>query len=231
MNIICIDPSLTCTAVVVNDHKAVFTTESTGHTKKQKLNKWFEITDPYVDFIFHSFESNSISFAKTEVQKLEKYDDITTGITDYITSKLVDGPSKIFIEGYSFSSAAGPLIDLVTFGTLLRFKLFNLVSNEITIIPPSELKLLAAKLTYQPTKEGKKEVWRNKSGVAGGKFKKHEMYRALIENDSLKDDPWVELLVEHSSDILSSKSVPKPIEDVNDAKLMFEIVKSNKYLL
>ena len=232
-NIICIDPSLSCTAVVVNDHKAVFTTTSTAYTKTLKLNKWFELCHPYVEVFCHDFDRTKMSFTQSELSKFHSYDVLTDKIVAYIKGKLPDdGPdciSKVYIEGYSFSSAAGPLIDLVTFGTLLRYKLRDSLTLDITTIPPSELKLYAAKLTYPSVMEGKKETWRNKEGVSGGKFKKHEMMKALIENDILQCD-WVKLLREHASDIMAAKSVPKPIEDVNDAKLMFEIVKSDKYL-
>lgn len=228
-NIICIDPSLSCTAVVVNDNKSVFTTDSTAYTKKLKLNKWFEVCEPYVDVFCHSFDKSKMSFSDSEVAKFIAYDILAEKIVAHIESQLEQRPSKVFIEGYSFSSAAGPLIDLVTFGALLRFRLRDKISHNITTIPPSELKLFAAKLSYPSVMEGKKEVWRNKEGVSGGKFKKPEMYKALIENDSLQCD-WVKLLREHASDILSRNAVPKPIEDVNDAKLMYEIVKSNKYI-
>lgn len=229
-NIICIDPSLSCTAVVINDHKAVFTTVSTAYTKKAKLNKWFELCHPYVDVFCHEFDSTKMSFTASELNKFKKYDEITDSIVSFINEKTMPQlPSRVFIEGYSFSSAAGPLIDLVTFGTLLRYKLHENLTGNITTIPPSELKLYAAKLTYQSVMEGKKETWRNKEGVSGGKFKKHEMMKALIENETLQCE-WVSLLREHASDIMAAKSVPKPIEDVNDAKLMYEIVKSNKYL-
>lgn len=232
-NIICIDPSLSCTAVVVNDHKAVFTTTSTAYTKALKLNKWFEICHPHVDVLCHNFDNSKLSFSESELSKFHDYDAITDTIVTYIKEKITfcgfSAPAKVFIEGYSFSSAAGPLIDLVTFGTLLRYKIRDSVTLDITTIPPSELKLYAAKLTYPSVMEGKKETWRNREGVSGGKFKKHEMLKALVENDELQCD-WVKLLREHTSDIMTAKSVPKPIEDINDAKLMYEIVKSDKYL-
>ncbi len=229
-NIICIDPSLSCTAVVVNDHKAVFTTTSTAYTKTLKLNKWFELCHAYVEVFCHDFDKAKMTFSDSEQSKFREYDDVTDKIVAYIKGKITnDSPSKVYIEGYSFSSAAGPLIDLVTFGTLLRYKLRDGITSNITTIPPSELKLYAAKLTYPSVMEGKKETWRNKEGVSGGKFKKHEMMKALIENNTLHCE-WVKLLREHASDIMAAKSVPKPIEDVTDAKLMYEIVKSDKYL-
>lgn len=232
-NIVCIDPSLSCTAVVVNDKKAVFTTDATAHTKNHHLAKWFQVCDPYAEFFFHTFDKESLSFADTELRKLVSYDDITSKIVNYIKGKTsyrgFQGPTKVYIEGYSFSSAAGPLIDLVTFGTMLRSKLFKTISTDIHVIAPSELKYYAAKLTYPGVKEGKKEMFRNKEGVSGGSFKKWDMYKALIENPALTCE-WVEMLRVHAADLAGKAAVPKPIEDLNDAKLMFEIAKADKYL-
>lgn len=233
VNIVAIDPSLSCTAVVVNDKKAVFCTEATALTKNNHLTKWFQVCDPYAEFFYHTFDKQSLSFADVELGKLARYDDITTNIVNYIKGKVMFrgfmAPTKVCIEGYSFSSAAGPLIDLVTFGTMLRSKIYHTISHDIRIIPPSELKLYAAKLTYPMVLEKKKQVFRNKEGVSGGAFKKWDMYKALVENPDLKCE-WVELLREHVPDILGKAAVPKPIEDLNDAKLMYEIAKADKYI-
>ena len=192
------------------------------------MKGWFEVVEPFADIVLHSFSNKKLSFAESELDKLERYDAITDNIIKFIRSRMTAGiPSKVFIEGYSFSSAAGPLIDLVTFGTLLRRKLFFGVSEDITVIAPTELKAFAAKLTYPAIQKGKKVEYRNKEGLAGGSFKKHDMYKALIENDELQCE-WVKLLREHWSDISVQKSVPKPIEDLNDAKLMYEVAKANK---
>ena len=57
---------------------------------------------------------------------------------------------------------------LVTFSTLLRKKLFDYISQDITIMAPSTLKIEACKLTYAPINEGKKKiklVYKNNDGV------------------------------------------------------------------
>lgn len=229
MNIVCIDPSLSCTAVVVNDKKAAFVSSSVALTKTLKYNKWFDLTLPYADIITHDVDRRKLSFSDSEVSKFSQYDTLTSNIVEFISQQLSDGHTKVYIEGYSFSSAAGPLIDLVTFGTLLRYKLRQSVSHDIVTITPSELKMYAAMFSYQPLTEGKKQVWRNRDGISGGKFKKPEMFKAIIENADLQCE-WSNYLREHASDILEKASIPKPIEDINDAKLMYEIAKTNKYI-
>lgn len=228
MNIITIDPSLTCTAVVINDKKFVFASEDVALSKTGRQVKWFEAVDPYVTVRLHSFNRAKMSHADKEMAKIAVYESIARDIVSTIESNLEAGQAKVYIEGYSYSSAAGPLIDLVTFGTLVRHLVRAKITEDVRVITPTELKMYSARFTYPAITGKKNEVVRNHLGVSGGKFKKPEMYKALTENTSL-DCEWVKMLREHASDILSMKSVPKPIEDMNDAKLMYEIAKSNKY--
>lgn len=244
MNYVAIDPSLSCTAMVVNDRKFVYTTAGVAHTKKGELKRWFqECEDQGViirvwDDLSH-LENNS----ETELSKLYRYECITDAIITDILNNSNSPHYTVGIEGYSHSSNAGPLIDLVTISTLLRSKLIKHVVNYVNyqdtgidtdtvivsglrILQPTEVKQRAAMLVYQPIQKGKKIEYRNPDGVAGGSFKKPEIYKALLHNDNLKGDVWVDYLREQSEEILEMKSIPKPIEDINDAKTLYEILKA-----
>lgn len=229
MNIIAIDPSLNCTALVINDKKFIYAKEEYGHTKKGMLTKWFEVCDAYIDYKWTDYPSSS-DHSKNEMLKHVSYDALTDLIVKDIQDNInYDEDIIIGIEGYSHSSSAGPLIDLVTLSTLLRNKLIHKVSKNITVYQPTSLKLAACKLTYPPIPKGKKVIkfeYRNNEGVAGGSFKKPEIYKALIENINLNDE-WVKILREYASDCLDMKYIPKPIEDMNDAKILYEIIKSS----
>src|SRR3569832_108584 len=157
MNIITIDPSLNCTAMVVNDKKYIYAKEDYGHTKKGKLTKWFEICDPYITYRWTNYPSSS-DHSKNEMIKHTENEKVCDLIIADIQSNLHTGPIKIGIEGYSHNSSAGPLIDLVTLSTLLRNKLYHKVSQFITIYQPSSLKLEACKLAYPPIQKGKKVI-------------------------------------------------------------------------
>jgi hypothetical protein len=228
MNIVTIDPSLNCTAVVINDKKFIYAKEDYGHTKKMALTKWFEICEPFITYRWTDYPSSK-DHSTNEMLKHISYDKLTDIIINDIKTKIIPNkPIKIGIEGYSYSSNAGPLIDLVTISTLLRNKLYHHVSNDLTVYQPASLKLAACKLTYPPINIGKKVIkydYRNNEGVAGGSFKKAEIYKALIENTNLNCE-WVELLREYQVDCLSVKNIPKPIEDMNDAKILYEIIKN-----
>jgi hypothetical protein len=140
-------------------------------------------------------------------------------------------PTKIGIEGYSFSSTAGDIIDLVTFSTLLRKKLFDQISEDITVLSPSTLKLESCKLTYAPivTETGKKKKtikteYRNTLGISGGKFTKTDMFMAIVENNEMSDF-WTKHCKLVKSDVLGVATIPKPYEDVNDAFLIYNFLK------
>lgn len=234
MNIVAIDPSLASTAMVVNDKKFVYGSISTSRTKKLALKGWYEKTDGLITLREHN-DTPSMDYMEGEVAKWKHFNEISHKIAADIHANIDHTQSTVVaIEGYSFSSAAGPLIDLVTLGTLIRQKIIELklLANnnlplEFHIISPTSLKAMVAKLTYPGVPKNKKGdlEYRNKEGVAGGSFKKHEMYKALIENESLKCE-YVEFLREHAEEILALKSIPKPIEDTNDAKLLYEVIRA-----
>jgi len=237
MNYVAIDPSLTCTAMVVNDKKFVYTTGTVAHTKKLELKRWFADTEDLITTRIFDEIKPDLPHSELEFKKLYMYDFIIHQIVQDILDNLRKGERvTVGIEGYSYSSAAGPLIDLVTFGTLLRIgiskslpdRLSSSSRDYLTIYQPTEVKQRAAALTYPPipqNKAGTKVIYRNNEGVAGGSFKKPEIYKALIENQKLQNDPWIIYLKEHADEILAMKSIPKPIEDVNDAKILYEIIR------
>lgn len=227
MNIITIDPSLSCTAMVINDKKFIYTTHDTAKTKTGKLKNWFELCKDLITYRFHD-NINEDDHVLSEVLKFKLFLDLTNNIkTDILANIDIKNPITVAIEGYSHSSNAGPLIDLVTFGTLLRWNVMTLNDNvNMIIIPPTQLKLKAAQLTYPPIEKGvkvKKYEWRNNEGVSGGGFTKIDMCKALLENDNLTCE-WVAMLRDNKEDILNLKNIPKPIEDMNDAKLLYEIL-------
>lgn len=222
-----IDPSLVSTAMTINGNLLFNYTKEKYATNKSGLNKWYKMCEDHVKYRWVDYKKIE-DYSDSEISKLKEYDILSQMVIDDI-KKYVNLSEDIIIgiEGYSYSSSAGPLIDLVTYGTLLRNKLVSLGDNiEVKILAPSTLKLESAKLTYPMVMEGKKEMWRNKDGRSGGSFKKHDMYKAITENNF--NDTWVEFLREVESDVFDSKTIKKPLEDVNDSWLIYKVLE-NKY--
>jgi len=233
VNIVAIDPSLISTAIVVNGKMINYCRESKVYVKNG-MSKWFKMAEPFVTYRFvdyHKFDN----YSDGELIKLKDYDTITDNIIKDILDNIdKTKPTKIGIEGYNFGASVGDLVDLVTFSTLLRKKLYDNVSKDIWVLSPSTLKLEACKLTYKPEiKEigGKKKrteyIYRNNIGVSGGKFTKNDILLSIIENDWFEDD-WAKHCKSIKDDILPSVNVPKPYEDINDSFFIYKTLQKKE---
>ena len=232
-NIVAIDPSLISTGMVVS-YKDTFKMfnycrESSVFGKKG-ITKWFKMAEQFIEYKFIEYREFE-DYSDGEMTKLKDYDRITDNIiSDILESIDLSKPTKIGIEGYSFSSTAGDIIDLVTFSTLLRKKLFDRISEDIFVLSPSTLKLESCKLTYPPIEKvigGKNPrieyIYKNNWGISGGNFKKPEMLRAIVDNVNL-NDYWATHCKLSQVDLLSIKNLPKPYEDCNDAYLIYKVL-------
>ena len=237
INIVGIDPSLISTGLAIDNGKEFklfnYCREDDANGKTG-MKKWFKMAERYIDYkyiIYRNFDN----YSEGEITKLKDYDTITDKIISDILINIDNSLETIIgIEGYSYGSTAGDLIDLVTFSSLLRKKLYDKVSKNIIVLSPSTLKKETAKLTYEPEvkiiNEGKKNErkeysWRNNLGVSGGSFQKPDMYRAIIENTKF-DDFWFKHCLSISEDMSKVKSINKPYEDVNDAYLLYKVLKN-----
>ena len=237
MNYVAIDPSLISTAVVVSSKNTFkiynYTREKDVYGKKS-MKKWYKLAEEHVTYRYIKYRDFE-NYSEGELIKLKDYDTITDNIISDILNNIDrKEPTRVGIEGYSFSSKLGDLIDLVTFSTLLRKKLFDKVSTDIEVMSPSTLKLESCKLTYTPDvreiggKNPRKEYkWRNNSGISGGKFQKPEMFLSIVENNNF-DDYWFKHCQSIKTDLLSVKSINKPYDDCNDAYLLYKVLKDLK---
>jgi hypothetical protein len=227
-NIVGLDPSLISTGLVVNGKLINYCREKDANNKSG-LSKWFKYSEKELILKYIEYREYS-NYSDGELIKLKDYDKITSQIVKDIEDNIDKSlPTKIGIEGYSYASDAGAIIDLVTFSTLLRKKLFDYISQDITVFAPLTLKVESCKLTYPPINEGKKKekwVYKNNDGVAGGSFTKHGMFLSIIENATLNDD-WAKLCKSLKTDIMGATKVPKPFEDVNDSYLLYRILNKN----
>jgi hypothetical protein len=234
MNIIAIDPSLISTALVVSSGDTFKIYNYCRESKvfgKKGITKWYGMAEEYVTYKFINYREFE-DYSEGELTKLKDYDAITDSIIEDILENIDPNlESKIGIEGYNFGAQVGDLIDLVTFSTLLRKKLFDRISKDILVMSPSTLKLESCKLTYKPIikETGKKKItikeeWRNNIGMPGGKFTKNDMALSIIENDFL-DDFWIKHCKFVKDDLTSVSTIQKPYEDVNDAYLIYQILR------
>ena len=231
MNIITIDPSLISTGLTVNGVPHSIAVERISINKNGSLKKWFKMVSN-VATIHHITESHNKTdcYSKQEVDKHNNASKIARLIRCQIDSNTIVGKTLVVIEGYSYASTSGPIIDLVTLGTLIRNMAIGDRDTRLVVLAPTTLKSLAARLTYPSIQKGKRVIkyeYRNNEGVAGGKFTKHDMFKVLIENDNIQT-PWVSMLRENQHEIFSCKNIPKPIEDINDAVIMHHVINQHQ---
>lgn len=224
MFIIGIDPSLSSSAISIymNGELYIF-----NYTNQKENNKWIKESKGLVDFSFHNYIIGN-NYSDSEIEKLNIYDNVTDNLVDNIKSIVGNRPSKIYMEGYSYSSK-GKIIDLVAFSTLIRYKLNKIPNTEVNIIAPSSLKKYIGEFVYEKDKKG---IYRNENGKAAGSFDKKDMMVALLKLKLEKDYPYVDYLIENRSNLLTPKNIPKPFDDINDSLILlyYGCVSNNIYI-
>ncbi len=216
MNYIGIDISINSTAIYIESNLGKFIL---SYTNKKANNIYIKNLSAYGVMFCHHTRDVSKDYSKNEILKLNHYIKISNSIIEEIIKRL-DLNEKTFcqIEGYSFSKKTSSILDIVSLSTLIRVSLINSIKNiDITIISPSTLKLETCKLVYPPINIGKRKpkyVYKNNEGIAGGSFKKPEMFRAMLEGNI--DSPLIVFLQDNRDLILKDK-IPNPIEDIIDA--------------
>lgn len=226
MNYIGIDISINSTAIFIETNGIEkilsFTNKKDNNIYIKELNKCG------VDFTH--FERKILKdYTDNELSKMRHYIDISDSIINKILS-VIDSTKKTYcqIEGYSFSKNTSSILDIVSLSTLIKSKLLvNIQNIDMTIISPSSLKLEACKMVYKPIDVGRKKPkyeYKNNLGISGGSFKKHDMYRAVIDG---KIECMIYDFLNDYIHILEMAKIPNPIEDIIDSIFACKILKSN----
>lgn len=229
INYVSIDPSINSTALIVNDKIYNYCKSNLIINKKNQYKKWYKMAEELVVYRIIDINKNK-TYSENEIIKLNEYDNITNMICkDIINNIDLNIPTIVAIEGYNFGSRAGHLIDLVTFTTLLRIKIYKNITKNIIIISPSTLKLEACKITYKPiiikNEKSKKTkyIYMNNNGVKGGSFKKNDIFLSIVDNNEF-DDKWKKHCNIIKDDFIDMINIPKPYEDINDCYMLYKIL-------
>jgi hypothetical protein len=217
-----IDASLNSTAVCIElaDGTEFFKSFYT----KEKPDKWMKLITGPVEFHYVRYEdTKTLEYSWSERTKILNYYSVTDMIVDEVASSLTRPLSDALIgmEGYSYSSSAGPLIDLVTFAASLKQKILSL-DTDISIYAPMTMKTETCRAVYGVDGKG---IPRNDIGLAGGKFTKHEMLEAFFQYKKAKSNPLYDILLPYRKEIRGLKAVPKPIDDLIDAYWALQVKK------
>lgn len=235
MNYIGLDISKVSSAVSIETKDKQYLFSYNTHKPTYKWNKI--IKDEEGIFIRNYEYDNKIEdYSESEINKLTQFINISNDIIKDILSVInKDEDTIIYLEGYSYGKSVGPIIDLVGIASLVRAKLYEHIPNIklMKVISPKSLKLISCEMVYgfQMVEKGKrkikivKEINTNNNGVKGGDFTKHDMFQAIV--DYGKPYNLNNIFNEKYDEIIGVKTYPKPLEDLNDAYLLKEIIKFN----
>ncbi len=227
MNFIGIDISLNSTAICIESVKGSFIL---SFTNKKDNNIYIKELDRSGVKFFHSNRVVSKDYSENEILKIKHYIEQSDRMISEIR-ELIDEREQTFcqIEGYSFSKNTSSILDIVGLSTLIRSKLIdNIKGIDIKIISPSTLKLETCKMVYPPVNVGiKKEKleYRNNKGLAGGSFKKPDMFMAMLDGNI---DSIISGFLNDYKELVERSKIPNPIEDIIDSIFCCKILINDK---
>lgn len=214
-NYIGIDISLNSTAIYIESNKGCYIL---SFTNKKDNNIYIKELNHYGVNFFHHYREVVKDYSENENLKIRHFDNLSNIILEEINKK-IDNNANTYcvIEGYSFSKNTSSILDIVSFSTLIRANLLKIHNINISIISPNSLKLETCKLVYKPIDIGKRKpkyIYKNNDGIAGGSFKKPQMYKAIIDGEI--KNPIYNMLVEYKY-LIDRDKIPNPIEDIIDS--------------
>lgn len=227
MNYIGIDTSLSSTGMYIKTPNEEYYFNYRNSSKDSKWHKTLSYVR-YYDYML----PETTEFSDEQIIKLKTYDEVTDAIVNDMLSISDPKQTVVITESYSYASTAGPLIDLVTYATLLRQKILRKGFLELIVVPPTSLKartcvkvyglgeLIVPKRVSKKPVEEKRKPSRNYIGIPGGKFQKQDMLLALFEsNINIRLKRSLEL---HANELVKMKGIPSPIGDLVDAIWLVE---------
>lgn len=234
MNYIGIDISKNSSAMVIetNNHEYCFS----YNTNPEKF-LWNIFCSEYCYIRHYNYDNkNKKNYSDSEINKLKNFSEISSDIMlDILKTINLNEETIIYIEGYSYGTGSSQIIDLVGIGTSIRLKIYEGISKcQIKILAPKSLKMDTCRVIYgvNLVNIGKKKpkivekINPNTKGIPGGNFTKIDIFEAILDGNF--NTKWSNFLVENQDKIKKNKSIPKPIEDINDAFLLKELSKLTK---
>jgi hypothetical protein len=198
--IIGIDFSINSTAITLRNDKGIVMMSFVPNYESGK-SAW-KAHDALRSVIqIHSYKKDGSSKDSTEDQriKLRNADRLSTLIINSIGEQNLQKAKRINIEGFSYASKGNAFIDLITYNTFLKSKLYAIVGDRIYVVPPKTLK---------------------KRYTGNGNATKCDMLRSYLE----KNDNQLCTLIREVVTIREGEfPIPKPIDDLVDSIALSEI--------
>jgi hypothetical protein len=149
----------------------------------------------------HSYKKDGSSKDSIEDQriKLRNANQLSDLIINSIGRENLKGVERINIEGFSYASKGNSFIDLITYNSFLKTKLYQEVGDKIYVVPPKTLK---------------------KWYTGNGNATKCGMLRSYMEKN---DNDLTHKIREWCKIEDEEFSIPKPIDDLVDSIALAEL--------
>lgn len=198
--IIGIDFSINSTAITIRNDKGILIMSFVPNYEPTKSSwKVHEAISSLVNI--HSYKKDRTSKDSIEDQriKLRNANELSDLIIERIEEKNIKKADRINIEGFSYASKGNSFIDLITYNTFLKTKLYQIVGDRIFVIPPKTLK---------------------KRYTNNGNATKCDMLRSYMSKNDNELTSKIKQLIEVKEEEFN---IPKPIDDIIDSIALSEI--------
>jgi hypothetical protein len=192
--IIGIDFSINSTAITIRNERGFVMMSFVPNMERGK-SAW-KIHEEIESLVqIHTYKKDTTSKDSIEDQriKLRNADRLSTLIIDTIGKENLQKVERINIEGFSYASKGNSFIDLITYNTFLKSKLYSIVGDRIFIIPPKTLK---------------------KWYTGNGNATKCDMLRTYLNREENNLSTKIKHIVEVKD---GEFNIPKPIDDLVDS--------------
>ena len=197
--IIGIDFSINSTAVTLkNDSGIVIYSFVPNYESGKRAFSTHDYFSDVITICSYEKESNTKDSIEDQRIKIRNAYNLATLIVDTLRPAL-EVCTRINIEGFSYASKGNSFIDLITYNTFLKAKLYEVVGDKIYVIPPKTLK---------------------KQYTGNGNATKCGMMRTYVEKN---DNPITRKISALGLIKEGEFTIPKPLDDVIDSIALAEL--------
>jgi hypothetical protein len=197
--IIGIDFSINSTAITINSEKGIsmmsFVPNMDIEKSAWKVHKRIQNLVQILSYKKDNSSKDSFEDQRIKIRNADALSSLIIGTIGEDNLKRVD---RINIEGFSYASKGSAFIDLITYNTFMKCKLYSIVGDKLFVIPPKTVK---------------------KWYTGNGNATKCDMLRSYLN----KNDNDLSSLIREIVNVTEDEfNIPKPIDDLIDSIALSE---------
>jgi hypothetical protein len=199
--IIGIDFSINSTAITIrNDKGIVMMSFVPNYEPGKSAWKAHEALQQVLQISSYKKDGSSKDSSEDQQIKIRNANRLSSLIIETIGTENLKKVERINIEGFSYASKGNAFIDLITYNTFLKCKLYSIVGDRIYVIPPKTLK---------------------KRYTGNGNATKCDMLRSYLGKNNNQLCTLIREVVTIKEE--GEFTIPKPIDDLIDSIALAEL--------